>query len=123
MHLIYTIVYFIAVVLSGALVSIWVSAFLGDSFQLPLLVWVSTWLLEFYFFRDIPPHRSRDWVAHIAGVCTSLLGVVIWLILSKQISFLLNRNIQIACALSINLLQIGSLYLLSSPEYRRLIRE
>jgi len=119
-RLIYGVAYFLAVVLSGTAISIW-SSTLGDSVRLPALVWGTTWLIEFFLFTDVSPHHRRDWLAHIGGICVSILWVTVWLVLRKRYPPLLNPNIQIICSLFINLFQMGAIYSLSSPGYRKTV--
>ena len=103
------LVYFIAVVLSGALIAAWTAPLLGNSFYLPYVAWAFAWYLEFDVFTSAPPHRSRDWIAHIAGVSVAISGATAYLFLATRFSFLLNRNVQFVCNFSLIFAQLGTL--------------
>ena len=120
---IYAVAYVIVVILSGALIGIGETSLLGDSFDLTSLVWASAWLLELDVFISAPPRRSRDWIAHIAGVSVAISGATAYLFLATRFSFLLNRNVQLVCGVSLILCQLGTLYWAASSELRELVKD
>jgi len=119
-RVVYTGFYFVAVVFFGVLLHIWLKV--EPFMHVPLLIWVVTWLNEYHLFRLSFPRYRRDWIAHVGGVSSALLGLALWFMLKERYPFVLNIAFQLAYTLFILLVQDGITYILSSREYRKVVR-
>ena len=110
-----------AIILSGAVISLWAVS-LGDSVRYVSLLWVTIWLFELILLVRSLPSLLRDWMAHLCGVGIVLVLTGTWIVLTAYYPWMLHSNTQLASGILTILSQAGSIYLVSSPEYREVFR-